>query len=55
MRKDFFLRGARYKQGRIARFKMPRRFVFVAELPRNALGKVQHFRLREQWHDCPPT
>jgi fatty-acyl-CoA synthase len=33
----------------LARFKLPREFVFVAELPRNALGKVQHFRLREGW------
>jgi fatty-acyl-CoA synthase len=31
----------------LARFKVPREIVFVAELPRNALGKVQHFRLRE--------
>ena len=31
----------------LARFKLPRRFVFVDELPRNALGKVQHFRLKQ--------
>jgi fatty-acyl-CoA synthase len=31
----------------LARFKVPREIVFVADLPRNALGKVQHFRLRE--------
>lgn len=31
----------------LARFKLPREFVFVEALPRNALGKVQHFRLRE--------
>jgi fatty-acyl-CoA synthase len=31
----------------LARFKQPRDIVFAAELPRNALGKVQHFRLRE--------
>jgi fatty-acyl-CoA synthase len=31
----------------LARFKVPREIVFVDELPRNALGKVQHFRLRE--------
>jgi len=31
----------------LARFKIPRDFVFVDELPRNALGKVQHFKLRE--------
>ncbi|HTI84777.1 MAG TPA: AMP-binding protein [Acetobacteraceae bacterium] len=33
----------------LARFKVPREIVFVQELPRNALGKVQHFRLRESW------
>ena len=31
----------------LARFKVPRDFVFVDDLPRNVLGKVQHFRLRE--------
>ena len=30
----------------LARFKVPREFVFVEELPRTALGKVQHFRLK---------
>jgi fatty-acyl-CoA synthase len=33
--------------GELARFKVPRDVVFVDALPRNALGKVQHFRLRE--------
>ena len=33
----------------LARFKVPREIVFVDELPRNALGKVQHFRLKEAW------
>ena len=33
--------------GQLARFKLPREIVLVNELPRNALGKVQHFRLRE--------
>jgi fatty-acyl-CoA synthase len=37
----------------LARFKLPRDVVFVPELPRNALGKVQHFRLRESWHESP--
>jgi fatty-acyl-CoA synthase len=32
----------------LARFKVPREFVFVAALPRNAMGKVQHYRLKEQ-------
>jgi fatty-acyl-CoA synthase len=31
----------------LARFKVPRDYVFVESLPRNAMGKVQHFRLRE--------
>jgi fatty-acyl-CoA synthase len=31
----------------LARFKVPRDIVFVDDLPRTALGKVQHFRLRE--------
>ena len=34
--------------GQLARFKVPREIVFVETLPRNALGKVQHFLLREQ-------
>ncbi|MGA7490815.1 MAG: long-chain-fatty-acid--CoA ligase [Xanthobacteraceae bacterium] len=32
----------------LARFKIPRAVVFVDDLPRNALGKVQHFRLKQQ-------
>jgi fatty-acyl-CoA synthase len=31
----------------LARFTVPRAVMFVESLPRNALGKVQHFRLRE--------
>ncbi len=31
---------------RIARFKVPREIRFLDDLPRNALGKVQHFRLK---------
>jgi fatty-acyl-CoA synthase len=31
----------------LARFKVPREFVFVDDLPRTALGKVQHFRLKQ--------
>jgi malonyl-CoA/methylmalonyl-CoA synthetase len=34
---------------RLARFKQPKRIVFVGELPRNAMGKVQKARLREDW------
>jgi fatty-acyl-CoA synthase len=39
------LRG--YLLSQLARFKVPRELVFATELPRNALGKTQHFRLRE--------
>ncbi|MFL6799861.1 MAG: class I adenylate-forming enzyme family protein [Xanthobacteraceae bacterium] len=31
----------------LARYKVPRKYLFLETLPRNALGKVQHFRLRE--------
>ena len=31
----------------LARFKLPRKIVFVDELPRNAMGKVQKNRLRQ--------
>ena len=34
---------------RLARFKQPKRVCFVADLPRNAMGKVQKARLREQY------
>ncbi|MGV2621063.1 UNVERIFIED_CONTAM: fatty acid--CoA ligase [Halobacillus marinus] len=34
--------------GRLARFKRPRRYVFMEELPRNASGKLQKFKLREE-------
>jgi fatty-acyl-CoA synthase len=37
----------------LARFKVPREFVFVDDLPRTALGKVQHFMLRQM--DAPAT
>jgi fatty-acyl-CoA synthase len=33
--------------GQLARFKVPREYVFVDSLPRNAMGKVQHFRLKD--------
>ena len=32
---------------RLARFKHPRRIVFVEQLPKNALGKVQKSELRK--------
>jgi malonyl-CoA/methylmalonyl-CoA synthetase len=34
---------------RIARFKHPRRILFLDALPRNAMGKVQKFELRRQF------
>ena len=33
--------------GKIARFKQPRDVIFVSKLPRNAMGKVLKFKLRE--------
>jgi len=35
--------------GRLAKFKLPKRIVFVDELPRNTMGKVQKNVLREQF------
>ncbi|ETW97306.1 MAG: hypothetical protein ETSY1_23230 [Candidatus Entotheonella factor] len=32
--------------GQLARFKRPRQYRFVDELPRNAMGKIQHFKVR---------
>ena len=40
---------------RLARYKQPRRVIFVAELPRNAMGKVQKAVLREQFADVFTT
>jgi len=34
---------------RLAAFKTPKRILFVEELPRNAMGKVQKNLLRETW------
>ncbi|MDB5652954.1 MAG: acid--CoA ligase [Tardiphaga sp.] len=36
-----------YVLAQLARFKVPRDIVFVTELPRTALGKVQHFKLKQ--------
>jgi malonyl-CoA/methylmalonyl-CoA synthetase len=35
--------------GRLARFKQPKRVVFVPELPRNAMGKIQKAALRDTY------
>jgi malonyl-CoA/methylmalonyl-CoA synthetase len=37
--------------GRLAKFKMPKRVFIVNELPRNTMGKVQKNVLREQYKD----
>jgi malonyl-CoA/methylmalonyl-CoA synthetase len=37
--------------GRLAKFKMPKRVIFVDELPRNAMGKVQKNILRDTYSD----
>jgi fatty-acyl-CoA synthase len=37
----------------LARFKVPRDIVFVDDLPRTALGKVQHFMLRKLYESTP--
>ena len=34
-------------QAQLARYKVPREIVFVGDLPRTALGKVQHFLLKQ--------
>jgi malonyl-CoA/methylmalonyl-CoA synthetase len=35
--------------GRLAKYKLPKRVLFVADLPRNAMGKVQKAALRETY------
>jgi len=34
--------------GRIAKYKIPKTYRFVAELPRNAVGKILKNRLRQE-------
>ena len=41
-------------KGEIASFKVPKRVFFVADLPRNAMGKVQKRTLREQFATSAP-
>ena len=40
-----------FLQGRLARYKQPKRVVRVPELPRNAMGKVQKQALREKFRN----
>ena len=35
--------------GRLAKFKMPKRVIFVDDLPRNTMGKVQKNVLRDTY------
>jgi|ERR1051326_6491528 benzoate-CoA ligase len=37
-----------YCAAELPRFKQPRRYIFISELPYTATGKVQRFKLREQ-------
>jgi malonyl-CoA/methylmalonyl-CoA synthetase len=39
-------------EGRLAKFKAPKRVFFVDELPRNSMGKVQKALLREAYKDA---
>jgi malonyl-CoA/methylmalonyl-CoA synthetase len=38
-------------QQRLAKFKLPKRVLFVDELPRNTMGKVQKSVLRDRYRD----
>ena len=38
-------------ENRLAKFKLPKRVLFVNELPRNAMGKVQKAELRKTYGD----
>jgi len=37
----------RFCKAQLARYKVPRAYFWVDSLPRNAMGKVQHFRLKD--------
>ena len=39
-------------RGQLAAFKTPKQVVFVDDLPRNSMGKVQKNRLRETYQDA---
>ena len=38
-------------KSRLANYKLPKRVVFVDDLPRNAMGKVQKNLLRDVYRD----
>ena len=38
-----------YLQNKLAKFKKPKKIIFVHELPRNTMGKVQKANLREKY------
>jgi fatty-acyl-CoA synthase len=40
-----------YLEKELARYKLPRRFIFADELPKNAMGKIQHFRVKNLFKD----
>ena len=40
---------------RLARYKQPKRVLFVPELPRNSMGKVQKNILRDRFRDLYGT
>ncbi len=42
-------------RGQLPRFKQPRRYVFVDELPYTATGKIQRFKLRERLKESPKS
>jgi acyl-CoA synthetase (AMP-forming)/AMP-acid ligase II len=42
-------------EGRLAKYKCPKRVLFAAELPRNAMGKVQKNLLRETHAAVTPS
>jgi fatty-acyl-CoA synthase len=40
---------ARFCQGRLARYKMPKEIIFAADLPYSPYGKIEKVKLREQY------
>ena len=44
-----------YSSKELAKYKIPRRWVFVNELPRNATGKVKKKELRAEYSEKLPS